>query len=397
MLSETSRETIRATLPAVRPVVEQITAAFYQRMFAAHPEMLRDLFNRGNQANGAQRQALAGAFVGYATALVEHPTTPPAAMLSRIAHKHASLGVTPAQYPIVRRHLMAAIRSVLGPAVTDEVAAAWDEVYWLMAGDLIAAEARLYLTAGVEPAAWRVYQVARRDQETPDVISLLLRPVDGRPAPAGRAGQYVSVRTPLPDGARQIRQYSLSALPAGAIHITVKRVAGDPDGEVSTHLHAHAHVGTTLELSAPFGDMTLDDGDGPLLLASAGIGCTPINAMLAQLAAEGSKRRVILVHADHDERAHALRAAMAEHVASLPNASAHIWYERPVGDWPAERTGLADLDALTIPPGTTAYLCGPIPFLRAAHGHLRRRGLPEASIRHEIFGPDTWLGADPTG
>ncbi len=133
MLSTKSAETVRATLPAVGSAIGEITPLFYDKMFAAHPELLRDLFNRGNQANGSQRQALAGSIATFATYLVEHPDERPDAMLERIAHKHASLGVRPDQYPIVREHLFAAIAEVLGDAVTEEVAAAWDEVYWLMA------------------------------------------------------------------------------------------------------------------------------------------------------------------------------------------------------------------------------------------------------------------------
>lgn len=96
MLSEKSAATVRATLPAVGGAISEITALFYDRLFAAHPELLRDLFNRGNQAAGTQREALAGAIAHFATVLVEHPGQRPDAMLSRIAHKHASLGITPA-------------------------------------------------------------------------------------------------------------------------------------------------------------------------------------------------------------------------------------------------------------------------------------------------------------
>ncbi|GAA1898890.1 hypothetical protein GCM10009753_30100 [Streptantibioticus ferralitis] len=124
MLSEKSTRTIRATLPAVGAAIDEIAAVFYTKLFAAHPELERDLFNRGNQANGAQRQALAGSVAAFASALIEHPDVRPDTMLTRIAHKHASLGITRDQYEIVRTHLFAAIADVLGEAVTDEVAAA---------------------------------------------------------------------------------------------------------------------------------------------------------------------------------------------------------------------------------------------------------------------------------
>ena len=118
MLSERSTATVRATLPVVGGAIGEITGRFYDRMFTAHPELLRDLFNRGNQAAGTQRQALAGSIAAFATHLVESPDSRPDAVLSRIAHKHAALGVTADQYRIVHEHLFAAIVEVLGDAVT---------------------------------------------------------------------------------------------------------------------------------------------------------------------------------------------------------------------------------------------------------------------------------------
>jgi hemoglobin-like flavoprotein len=112
MLSEKSARTIRATLPAVGGAIGDIAPLLYDKLFAAHPALLRDLFNRGNQANGAQGQALAGAIVAFATATVSNTGVRPDTMLARIAHKHASLGITPGQYRIVNQHLLAAIAEV---------------------------------------------------------------------------------------------------------------------------------------------------------------------------------------------------------------------------------------------------------------------------------------------
>ncbi|MEU5426462.1 globin domain-containing protein [Streptomyces olivoreticuli] len=393
MLSTRSTEIVRATLPAVGGAIGEITPLFYDKLFTDRPDLLRDLFNRGNQANGTQRQALAGAIAAFATALVEHPEVRPDAMLSRIAHKHASLGITPAQYPLVQRHLFAAIAEVLGDAVTPEVAAAWDEVYWLMANALIAIEARLYEEAGAPDGdTLAPYRVVGRLRETAEVTTFLVRPLDGRPLPASRPGQYVSVQVELPDGARQIRQYSLSGHPDDALQFSVKRLAGDPDGEVSHHLHERLGVGDTLLVSAPFGDVVLAGGDAPVLLASAGIGCTPMIGMLSHLAATGATRRVIAVHADRSESTHAFRTDLRQLTGKLPDAVAHVWYEEPEAGHPADRTGRADLAAIDIPAGTTAYLCGPLPFLRSVRTQLLAAGVAAADIHYEVFGPDLWLG-----
>ncbi|MET8023188.1 globin domain-containing protein [Streptomyces avermitilis] len=399
MLSEQSAATVRATLPAVGAAVGEITARFYDRLFAAHPELLRDLFNRGNQAAGTQRQALAGSIAAFATYLVEHPEERPDAMLDRIAHKHASLGITPEQYPVVHEHLFAAIAEILGDAVTPEVAAAWDEVYWLMANALIAIERRLYAqhentgdTGGRRP-----WQVVERVDETADVASFRLRPADGRPLPDFRPGQYVSVRVELPDGAHQTRQYSLVGAPGSPeLRIAVKRVHGGttPDGEVSNHLHARVREGSVLELSAPYGDLVLEATDVPLLLASAGIGVTPMIAMLEQLALTGHRAPVTVVHADRSPAEHALRADHEAYAAKLADAAVHFWYEHPEPGHPADRTGLVDLTGVPVSAGTRAYLCGPLPFMRAVRTQLIGKGVAPADIHYEVFGPDLWLARE---
>ncbi|MEU9860716.1 globin domain-containing protein [Streptomyces sp. NPDC047971] len=393
MLSEQAVPIVRATLPAVGAALGDITDRFYAGLFAARPELLRDLFNRGNQATGDQRRALAGSIAAFAGALLDSPDTRPDVMLSRIAHKHASLGVTSEQYKVVHEHLFAAIADVLGDAVTPEVARAWDEVYWLMANALIALEARLYEETGVaEGAVRRPMEIVERRQETADAVSFLLRPADGRPLAPFRPGQYVSVRVELPDGARQIRQYSLSAAP-GLPHwrITVKRVAGDPAGEVSSRLHADARVGDTVEVSAPFGDLVLPDGDGPLLLASAGIGGTPMLAMLGHLAATGSDRPVIVVHADRSPADHAHHEELRGLVDALPQGTLHLWYEER-GDSADARTGRADVGAIDVSADVTAYLCGPLPFMRQVRGDLLAAGVAAAAVHYEVFGPDLWWG-----
>ncbi len=399
MLSAESAAVVRATLPAVAGALDEITARFYGAMFRDRPELLDGIFNRGNQASGAQRQALAGSIAGFATALLDDPDARPDALLDRIAHKHAAVGVTDDQYTIVHKYLFGAIAEVLGDAVTAEVAAAWDEVYWLMAGALIGREARLYQDAEVAPGkVWRQWTVVERRTETPDVVSFLLRPADGLPAPRARAGQYVSVRVLMGDGVRQPRQYSLSSDPGGDLRrITVKRVTGTddaPDGEVSALLHDQVREGDELTLSAPFGDVFLDDpadAGTPVVLVSAGIGGTPMASILAHLAALGSTRPVLVLHADRSPADHALRAETRGLVGQLPHGRAEFWYERPGSEEGVAHEGLMDLAGVELPSDATVFLCGPLPFMRDVRARLLGAGIPAQRIRYEVFGPDLWL------
>lgn len=238
-------------------------------------------------------------------------------------------------------------------------------------------------------------EIVDRVEESADAVSLVLGSADGRPVVPFRPGQYVSVQVELADGARQIRQYSLSAAPGRSDwRITVKRVRGDgqPDGEVSSWLYANARKGDALNVSLPAGDLALAEHDGPLLLVSAGIGVTPMLSMLDHLAAAGATRPVTVVHADRTPDHHAHRQEQLDLIRTLPGARLHLWYEEPGDRAPEASTGRADLTGLDLPADLTVYLCGPVPFMRAVRGDLLRRGVPAEAIHYEVFGPDLWLG-----
>ncbi|WP_439657857.1 globin domain-containing protein [Lentzea sp. HUAS TT2] len=382
MLSAASAAVVRATLPVVRDHAAEITAEFYPSMFAAHPELL-NLFNQGNQASGKQQLALAAAVVAYAQHLLDG--TPFGPIAERIAHKHVSLGVRPEQYPIVGRHLIGAVAAVLGDAVTPEVAAAWDEVYWLFAVSLIAAEARLFQTAGVTPdTLWRPWRVAKRAEEAADTVSFTLLPDDGGPVPAFEPGQYVSVAVDLPDGQRQPRQYSLSQAPGrDELRITVRRVRGvdgAPDGAVSSFLHDHVRADDTVLVGPPAGEVALQPGDRPVVLISAGIGITPMVSMLGHLSATQPRRTVVAVHAEISADRHAHR----EEYVRLAGPQQMTWYENGDGDG---RSGRVDVDAIPLPADAIVHLCGPITFMRDVRAALLRRGVSADDVHYEVFGP----------
>jgi len=393
MLAPDSVLVIRATADTVVRHGVEISGRFYDRMFEAHPELL-ELFNRGNQANGEQKQALAMSVAAVAAHFAGIKPVPLASIVGRIAHKHASLGVTPSQYVVVGRHLMAAIGEVLGDAATPDVVAAWDEVFWLFACLLVAEESRLYERAGSSfSRPLTPHTVTGVHRETDDVTSFLLEP-ESRVRPHS-PGQYVSVAVELPGLGRQIRQYTVSSAPGEPLRVTVKRhrAGGDrPAGLVSTHLHDVVRVGDRLQVSPPFGDLALPAGDGPLLLASAGVGATPVVAALRHLAAAGTSRPITVVHADRTPDTHPLRADLLDAVESLPDASLVLWYERDGG--PGTHAGLVDPALIPVDPDTHALLCGPLPFMRTVRRALLDRGVRADRVQYEVFGPDAWLGAD---
>jgi len=387
---------IEATLPVVAENIEEIATRFYTHLFGQHPELLDGVFNRGNQAEKTQQMALAGSVAVFASSLMKVPEQLPEHLLNRIAHKHASLGITPAQYEVVHDNLFWAIVDVLGDAVTPEVAAAWDEVYWLMAYALINQERGLYSARGVRPeTVWREWEVAERIQETEDVVTFRVRRTDDRLVKTSLPGQYVTVLVPMPDGVRQPRQYSLTKADDGEHRqFSVKRVrgGGKPDGEVSNLLCETVQVGDRLTMSLPFGDVVLDDAGRPVVFASAGIGITPMAGMLSHLAAAGSHLPITLLHADVDEASFALRHQVLEDVQRMPGATAHVWYERGADSTlPVDvHDGQMDLDDVKLPDDATYYLCGPLPFMQAVRSALIDEGVPPRDIQYEVFGPDLW-------
>lgn len=391
MLSTTSRPIIEATLPIIGARISSITPKFYERLFAAHPDLLDGTFSRANQKNGSQQQALAGSIAVFATHLISHPETLPETMLARIAHKHASLGVVEEQYPVVYEHLFAAIAEDLGEALTQDIADAWSEVYWLMAHALIKIEKGLYSQQS-NSVIYSQWKLAERLETGIDSVTFTFEPADNVVATPAQPGQFVSVRMPMSDGVRQVRQYTLSSEVKNSTRRTIT-VKLDVDGEFTPALHSNVGLGDVLELSNPYGDLVIDEDGAPLVIATAGIGCTPSAAALSVLAQQGSTRALTVLHADQEFTAWPLREQMVDSLAKLPQAKVATWFER--GELPEGLNAQAGYMNLTdhLTADSHVYLCGPLPFMHAAREQALAAGVPAEHVHYEVFGPDVWLAA----
>lgn len=400
LLSANSQAIVAATAAVVAEHAEQITSVFYPKMFAENPDLLR-IFNQGNQATGEQSKALAASVVAYAVHLINPDAPSFDHVMRRIAYKHCSLGIRPEQYTIVGRNLMAGVAEVLGEAVTPEVAAAWNEVYWLFGAQLIAEEARIYAAQGIDPnTPFRSYRLVRRIEETDDVVTLVLEPADGQPIEPSAPGQYVSVFVDLPDGRRQGRQYTVSSTALGTrVQITVRKVFGvdgAPDGEVSSFLHDQLEVGDLVDVSAPAGDFVVTDADSPLLLASAGAGITTVLPILEHVAKTQPERKVIVAHADRHAGHHALRDTVRHVGRLLDDFHSYVWYEDVADGDTKSFQGYMDLAEIDLPDDVQVFTCGPLPFMRLVRQSLVERGVPAEKIRYEVFGPDLWAAQIPS-
>ncbi|HTD05202.1 NO-inducible flavohemoprotein [Undibacterium sp.] len=404
MISAEARPYIDASVPVLREHGLAITSLFYRNLFEEYPE-LSNIFNMGNQANGSQQQSLASAVFAYAANIDNAAALAP--VISRIVHKHVSLGIKPSHYPIVGQHLLQAIQHTLGDAATPALLSAWAEAYGLLAQALIDEEDRLYRQSGTEPGALFDMRVTAVQKQSTLVTSFTLERADGSAVPDFVPGQYVSVAITLPGGLRQLRQYSLSDAPGKShLRISVKREPADaetPAGMVSNWLHDHLALGSILPVSTPCGDFAPGAaGDGPVVLLSAGVGITPMIAALNHIAATAPQRQVIFAHAARDVLHHAHRADLARARELMPNLLSVVFYEdagkEPDADSAAAdgapaanvMAGLMDVDKLVAWPlaDTRVYLCGPIKFMQAQWLSLIKRGVPPTRLHREVFGPD---------
>ena len=250
---------------------------------------------------------------------------------------------------------------------------------------------------GTEPGArpgpawtgFRPLRVTRMVRETAAVSSIYLAAQDGTALPAAQAGLYITLRVAGAGQPAPVRSYSLSSAPgAAAYRISVK---AEPHGAVSQYLNRTLRPGAILEVAAPRGDFVLDDGGGPVLLISAGIGVTPVVSMLHQLAQARSEREVWWIYSARGPREHPLAAEARALLQSLPHTRQHVFYSRAA---PAELgrehavAGHVTRDALAalgLPASAQAYVCGPPTYLAAVRDGLGAAGLEPARVHTELF------------
>jgi ferredoxin-NADP reductase/MOSC domain-containing protein YiiM/ferredoxin len=256
------------------------------------------------------------------------------------------------------------------------------------------------LTTASPPPAWpgfRRLTVTRIEPESNSVISIRLEDPDGAPLPPARPGQYLTLRVQPNNEERSVlRNYSLSGPPdTGYYRITVKR---EHDGAASGYLHTRLRVGDQLDIAAPRGTFILDRTTAPVLLISAGIGATPMLAMLHALATGHAQRDIWWLHVARSSRDHSFAAEARTLLASLPNVRTRVYYSRPgPGDLQgrdfdsAGRLSASLLAELEPPREAEAYLCGPAPFMEEISAGLAAIGLDASHIHTEPFGPASRL------
>jgi ferredoxin-NADP reductase/MOSC domain-containing protein YiiM len=245
------------------------------------------------------------------------------------------------------------------------------------------------------PPAWpgfRRVRVAAKTRESEDVISLTLAPEDALALAAPVPGQFVVLRLQPGAGAAPLmRSYSLSGAPGMARYrVSIKCEEG---GAAGTYLDRRTRVGDTLEISAPRGSFALSAGECPVVLASAGIGVTPVLALLHALAAASSTREIWWLYGARNGKHHPFAQEVRTLLRLLPWSRSCVWYSKASA---ADRLGtdfdaqghmeVKHFDALGVPREADFYLCGPTAFMHSLTTDLTGRGVSRARIHTEVFG-----------
>ena len=252
---------------------------------------------------------------------------------------------------------------------------------------------------GVEPGAqsgwqgFRPLRVTRIVPESSTISSVYLESPDESPLPAAKPGQYLTLRVPEAGQPAPVRSYSLSCAPGSPFYrISVKR-----EGLVSSYLHTKLRAGDSLEAAAPRGEFVLESGSDPVVLISAGVGITPVLAMLYQLAAEHAWQLVWWLHSSRNADQQPFTGEVNQLLESLPKAERRIFHTQAETEEGAEeadaRAGIAEgrlgpevLAGLGLPRRATAYICGPERFMTDMTKALVDLGIDPGHVRTELFG-----------
>ncbi|MEI8651637.1 NO-inducible flavohemoprotein [Pseudoalteromonas sp. Hal273] len=389
MLSDKTIEIVKSTVPLLAQAGTVVTDHFYKRLFSHNPE-LKNIFNMANQDTGRQQFALFNALAAYAQNIDNLAVLKEA--LTRINHKHTSMNILPEHYPIVGAHLIGTLKELLPEQFTPDVEYAWFEAYGVLADICITEEAALYEHSKNKHGGWagtRQFEITNKQAESELVTSFTLTPVDGEAVITHKPGQYLGIKV-KPEGAEyeEIRQYSISQKSnAKNYRISVKKELQPKPGMVSNYLHS-LEQGTIVELYPPAGDFFLRNNTSPVVLISAGVGQTPMLAMLETLLSDNSNQEIMYLHACENTQQHSFSKYLYDLTAQNNHLKTITWFNQATEG--ADFTGLMNLNAvqaqLPLSNGDF-YLCGPAGFMAFIKKQLLELGVKNEQIHYEVFGP----------
>lgn len=393
MLSTQDIKLVQSTIPLIEQAGSYVTEHFYQRMFKHNPETM-DIFNLSNQHSGAQKFALFSVIVSYAKNLDNIKSLSHA--VERIANKHVSMHIKAEDYQIVGHHLIETLRELLDEKFSPLIEQAWLSAYGVLAKLFIDREEEIYQTRESNIGGWRgkrAFALTDKIKESELVTSFVFSPIDQQPVMNYQAGQYLAIELkPESFQFNEIRQYSLSTKANGENYrISVKKETGERDGIVSHYLHDSFQVGDLVDLHAPSGDFYFVDRQNPVVLISAGVGITPMQAMLDTLASSNYQYPVTYLHACESAAQHSFKEHTAK-VCMQHDWQNYTWYQNEESEESTTFTGNMFIELVSLPLAQgDFYLCGPVGFMKFIKDQLISLGVDEDRIHYEVFGPHATL------
>jgi nitric oxide dioxygenase len=394
MLTEETIKSVKETAPLLAEHGVNITELFYTKLFSNHPE-LKHIFNMSNQAQGDQAKALAESVFLYAAHIDNLDELRP--MVTRIAHKHASLNVLPEHYPIVGKYLLEAIQDYFDLPEDAILLKHWGLAYEALASIFINVEEAIYQDNAIKEGGWRGFKRFLIDQVVDDaegVKSFHLVPDDSQLV-TFEPGQYVGVKIkPANDDYDEIRQYSLSNSP-GEEHyrITVKAEQNfeETPGKVSNYLHS-AKAGDEVWLQPPTGDFVLKRNGRSKVFIAGGVGMTPVMSMLLETLKNSSGQGVTFIQCCRNEAHH----IMKNELYALQDVHGFQYYVAYTMGAGGDYEGALNRDVLNawLPEGEAdIYFCGPKGFMADVNRLCQELGYEKEHLHYEVFGPTTKLEA----
>ena len=266
----------------------------------------------------------------------------------------------------------------------------------VLANIFINREEELYSEREASYGGWRgkrAFCLVDKIVESSLVTSFVFEPMDHQAVIDYQAGQFIGIElTPKNSDHIEIRQYSLSNKPNGKTYrISVKRELGEQNGLMSNHLHDNLTIGDLVDLHPPAGDFIFVGRQAPVVLISAGVGVTPMQAILESLADINYAQPVHYLHACENEEQHSFEQRTHE-LCRKNNWNYHTWYNNEETHKPNTSTGLMNFNQFDLPINNgNFYLCGPIGFMKFAKDKLLKAGVNENHIHYEVFGPHSAL------
>lgn len=371
---------------------DSFLTTFYDTMLHENPALL-NIFNKTHQRTLAQPRALARVVAAYATNLDHIKDFLPT--LYRVSQKHVSLCIGPESYPIVGKYLLRTMKKVLGPDLANaEFCEAWNLAYEQLANLFIELESMIYKENVDAIGGWkgfRVFTVVDKVHETRNVMSIRIKPRDGKRVIIPQAGQSIGIRFRLP-GHVECRQYSVSEhVTSGTdgYQISVKHLE---NGKVSGYVHEELRLGDVVDVAAPSGHFLLRElqpKTRKILLIAAGIGVTPLVSMSRQALDSGAE--VTLVHCDYNKK----MVPFYHHFMAMADIYDNFDYQTYYSST-GVRFGKRDLERLLRYGDTDMYVVGPIAFMQDMRKHMNAieasRKMPNHNhtATYEFFGPAAW-------